>query len=65
MICPYKFNLDTYNRSHQETWMCEEVLCIAWEPRTRYNPETKLYEGDCRAFMLDRKVSGAVNTHPN
>ncbi len=64
MICPLKFNLDTTHQNQEVVWLCEQSSCMAWEPKAKYNPGTKQYEGDCRAFMLDRKVSGLVNSHP-
>jgi len=64
MICPLKFNLLLQDWINREEWNCEQSSCQAWEPQAKYNPKTKQYEGDCRLFMLDRKVSGGINTHP-
>ena len=59
MLCPLKSSsgLDKYRQ-------CDKELCQAWEAKAKYNPETKEYEGDCRLFMLERKVSGLITTHP-
>jgi hypothetical protein len=62
MICPLKFSI-TGRNAPDLCWSCEGELCQAWEPKAKYNKETKQYEGDCRLFMLDRKVSGLVSTH--
>jgi hypothetical protein len=40
---------------------CLEHDCRAWEIKARFNYETKEYDGDCRAFMLDRKILGGIN----
>ena len=63
MICPLKFNVSDPNHYYKVIWECEGKDCQAWEAKAKYNAETKEYEGDCRLFMLDRKVSGGVNTH--
>jgi hypothetical protein len=45
------------------SWNCKMEDCQAWEPKAQYNLDTKEYEGDCRLFMLERKISGGINTH--
>ena len=64
MICPLKFNVNDPNHYCKVIWGCEGKDCQAWEPKAKYNPETKEYEGDCRLFMLERKISGLITTHP-
>jgi len=59
--CPQKFNNPYLTPQNQQ---CESKDCQAWEAKAKYNPETKEYEGDCRLFMLERKISGLITTHP-
>jgi hypothetical protein len=58
MICPLKTS--TSLPKYRE---CDKENCQAWSSTAKYNPETKESEGDCRLFMLERKVSGGVSTH--
>ena len=66
MKCPYQLiNIGKDKNGNDIPYFgdCLEHDCQAWEAKAKYNAETKEYEGDCRLFMLERKVSGGVNTH--
>ena len=60
MYCPYKMNNPYLGPKSLE---CERSYCQAWELQGKFNPKTKKYEGDCRLCMIDRKISGGINTH--
>ncbi len=68
MKCPLLIDYTRVNgatkRTEHHYSNCIERYCKAWESEAKYNPETKQYEGDCRIFMLDRKVSGLISAHP-
>jgi len=61
MYCPYKMNNP---HLRPESWECEKSFCQAWKSKAGFNPGTKQYEGDCRLCMVERKISGGINTHP-
>jgi len=66
MICPLKFNSNTLDKDGTCAYyqnQCDQEYCRAWEPKSKYNTNTKRYDGDCRLFMLDRKLSGGINAH--
>ena len=67
MICPLKFTwIRPFSKNPEEKnrWLsCEKEYCQAWDTNAKYNPENKDHEGDCRLFMLDRKISGGISTH--
>ena len=58
MICPLLSIADNCQVA------CQREDCQAWEAKAKFNPKTKKYEGDCRLFMLERKISGGISTHP-
>jgi hypothetical protein len=60
MYCPYKLSNPNLT---PESWECEKAYCQAWESKSKFNPKTKEYEGDCRLCMIERKVFGGINTH--
>lgn len=69
MKCPLRIDHTEISGDHNEdvNYYYQECIrqnCTAWEANAKYNPETKTYEGDCRAFMLDRKITGGINAHP-
>ena len=65
MKCPfYETGKKTPNKIGAGVFReCIQTECQAWEVETRYNPTTKQYNGDCRLCMLERKISGGINTH--
>uniref|UniRef100_A0A6M3JNS0 Uncharacterized protein n=1 Tax=viral metagenome TaxID=1070528 RepID=A0A6M3JNS0_9ZZZZ len=65
MICPLKFNLPLQDWVNRGEWNCELTNCQWWDSQSKFNPETKQFEGQCCILTLAQlKISGGINTHP-